>query len=77
MVIKIGKYIVRERQKYIVPARYSSYTYCAVYKDGERVSKFPVTRFGTFNKCVAAVKKHYGDSVTYEVDNKVSYVQYQ
>lgn len=60
MEVKIYKYIVKVRQKYIVPARYSSHTHYRVYVNDKVVfDDMIAARFGTFKKLLEALKKKY------------------
>lgn len=60
MDIRIYKYIVKVRQKYIVPARYSSHTFYKVYVDDKVVFDDAIAaRFGSLKKLVEALKKKY------------------
>lgn len=59
MKISFAKIIIKERKKYIVPRRYSSFTCCAVYEDGKMFGRVQVSNYGGFKKTVAKLKERY------------------
>lgn len=75
MKVILAKVIVRYKQKYAVPARYSSTTCLRIYVDGPMVgSDIPVSNYGGFKKAVKNIKelyiRKYGNEIEFFIDSK-------